>query len=233
MRVRGTRAVPLLLAVAAVANGSLLPAQTPPVVAVLPFDDQGSYGQEKEVFQALRLGIPATIAAELSAHPEIRLADPERVAAALRNQKIGPGSRIDATTAARVGKDAGARYAISGSFADFYGKFRLDVRIVDTEGGQIQKVVSNDDPKLQNREDLYRIVRTVGHKVLTHAGGRGAGQPAEREARVIPTEALTEYSLGLLYESRGERNKAVAHYNQALSRYSDYPEALAGARRVR
>jgi TolB-like protein len=233
MRVRGTRAVPLLLSMAAVVNSSLLPAQTPPVVAVLPFDDQGSFGQEKEVFQALRLGIPATIAAELSGHSEVRLADPQRVAAALRNQKIGPGSRIDASTAARVGKDAGARYAISGSFADFYGKFRLDVRIVDTESGQIQKVVSNDDPKLQSREDLYRIVQMVGHKVLAHAGGRVAAQPAEREGRVIPTEALTQYSLGLLYESRGERAKAVAHYHQALSRYSDYPEALAGARRVR
>jgi tetratricopeptide (TPR) repeat protein len=96
------------------------------------------------------------------------------------------------------------------------------------------KVVSNDDPRLQDRADLYRIVQTVGHKVLAAAGGSGARlQAGHSEDRVIPTGALTEYSLGLLYESESDSDKAAQHFNQALSIYPQYSEARAGALRVR
>jgi TolB-like protein len=213
---------------------TFLQAQAGPVViAILPFEDRGSFGQDKEVSRALELGIPATIAGELSRRPELRLAHPSRVTSALNAHKIVPGARIDAVTVARVGKDAGARYAITGNFADFYGKFRLDVRIVDAESGQILKVVSNNDPKLQDRADLYRIVRRVGHQVLQQASPSHRDSPLEAESRVIPTDALTHYSLGLLYERRDEKAKAAQHYSQALSAYPDYPEAREGARRVR
>jgi len=222
-------------AVALMGNPLELPAQgrRPLVIAILPFEDRGSYGQDKEIFRALRLGIPATIAAELSNHPELRLAEPERVARALKTQKLDPGGRLDAATAARVGKEAGARYAISGNFADFYGKFSLDARVIDVETGQIVKVVTNDDPALQDRSNLYRIVQEVGHKVLAAAGAGGSAAASERESRIIPTDALTDYSLGLLYESRGDNAKAAQHYNQALSTFPGYSEARDGVRRVR
>jgi TolB-like protein len=211
------------------------PAQSSPVViAILPFEDRGSYGQDKEISRALRLGIPATIAGELSRHSELRLADPARVTRAASAQNLQPNARLDAATAALIGKAAGARYAITGNFADFYGKFRLDARIVDTESGQILKVVSNDDPKLQDRADLYRIVQTVGHKVLAEASpSAGRRQAPEIDSRVIPTEALTHYSLGLLYESNGDKAKATQQYNEALSAFPNYPEAREGVRRVR
>jgi TolB-like protein len=229
----GWRPAGLALLALVVAGRPLAAQGGPAVIAILPFQDRGSYGQEKDVFRALRLGIPATIAGELSGHAELRLADPTRVDRALRSQKLEPGARVDAATAARIGKEAGARYAITGSFADFYGRFRLDVRIVDTESGQIVKVVSNDDPKLQDRADLYRIVQAVGHKVLAAASGSRGRSGVETETRVIPTEALTQYSLGLLYESQGDRSKAGQHYNRALSTYPDFPEAREAARRVR
>jgi len=209
-----------------------LPAQTRPVViAILPFEDRGSYGQDKEVFRALQLGIPATIAGELSGHSELRLADPTRLTQDMREQGVEPTARLDAATAARVGKQAGARYAITGSFADFYGKFRLDARIVDVESGQILKVVSNNDPKLQDRADLYRIVQAVGHKVLGEATA-SSRETQETNPRIIPTEALTHYSLGLLYENQGDDAKASQHYNEALSTFPNYPQAREGVRRV-
>src|SRR5687768_1245335 len=129
------------------------------VIAVLPFEDRGSYGQDKEVFRALELGIPALLVAELGKHPGVRLADRGRVAAAVKAEGLGPDARVDAATAARVGTQAGARYAVTGNFADFYGKFRLDARVVDVGSGQILKVVSNNDPALQDRADLARIVQ--------------------------------------------------------------------------
>jgi TolB-like protein len=223
------------LALVPVATASLATAQTGPVViAVLPFEDRGSYGQDKEVFRALELGIPATIISELSGHSDLRLADRTGVAQALQAENLGPSARVDAATAARVAKNVGARYALTGNFADFYGKFRLDARIVDAESGQILKVVSNKDPELQDRADLYRIIQMVAHRVLAEvspAALRG-GNP-EAEMRTIPTEALTQYSLGLLYEARGDKNKAGEHYERALTSLPNYPDAREGMRRVR
>jgi TolB-like protein len=202
----------------------------PVVVAILPFQDLGSYGQDKEIFQALQLGIPATIAGELSGHSELRLANPAGVNSALPGG--GSMKRLDAATAARIGKEAGARYAITGNFADFYGKIRLDARVVDTESGQILKVVTND-PHQDDRSQLYRIIQTVGHKVLAACSPTASGpSAAPDEGRSIPTDALTEYSLGLLSERSGDRGRAAQHYEKALGRFSDYPDARTALARL-
>lgn len=204
------------------------------VIAILPFEDRGSYGQDKEVFRALALGIPATLASELSGHSNLRLADRNRVAQALQGEVLGPNAQVDAATAGRVAQQVGAGYAVTGSFSDFYGTFRLDCRIVDAESGQILRVVTNNDPKLQDRADLYRIIQTVAHKMLavvSPAALRSAMPQAEM--RAIPTEAITQFSLGLLYEGKGDKNKASEHYDHALTVLPDYPEAREGLRRVR
>jgi TolB-like protein len=206
---------------------------TPTVIAILPFEDRGSYGQDKEVFRALTLGIPAVLANELRGHANLRLADRNKVAQALRGQGLGANAQVDAATAARVANQVGARYAITGSFADFYGTFRLDGRIVDAETGQILRVVTNNDPKLQDRADLYRIIQMVAHKTLAEVSPAAlrSGSP-QAEMRSIPTPALTQYSLGMLYEHQGDRKKASEHYDQALTVLPDYPEAKEGLRRM-
>jgi TolB-like protein len=233
MNDEGGRRLALTAAVLA-ASAVSASAQSPPVlVAILPFEDRGSFGQDKQRYEALQLGIPATIAAELSSHPEIRLVNPTRVTQALRSQRIAATARLDAATAARVGKEVGARYAVTGNFADFYGRFQLDARVVDVETAQILKVVSNSDPALQDRTDLYRILQRVGHKVLAEVDPSAAREIREAKSRVIPTEALLQFSLGLLRESQGNTGEAAQHYDQALSTFPDYPEARAGLRRVR
>ena len=207
--------------------------QTGPLtIAVLPFEDRGSYGQDKEVFRALELGIPATLAAELGRNPRVRVADQGRVKQALEAQKLGPNARVDAATAAKVSSDAGARYAITGNFADFYGKFRIDARVVDAENGQILKVISNSDPKLQDRTDLTRIIQSLAGQVLA-AVNLPSANPVGGRATTVPTEALNHYSLGLLYESEGDKAKAGEHYQRALTTFPDYPQAREGMQRVR
>jgi TolB-like protein len=200
-------------------------------LAVLPFENTGSYGQDKEVSDALQLGIPAMLASELATHPELRVADPARVRQELEGQHVRPDGRIDAATAGQVGKAVGARYSVTGSFADFYGKFRINARVIDAETGQIVKVVSNDETKLQDRSRLGLIIRTVSDKIIAATGLPPAATASG--ARDIPIEALTQYSRGLLYESRGDKRKAADAYQQALSAYPEYPDAREGLRRVR
>jgi hypothetical protein len=160
------------------------------------------------------------------------MADPRRIAQGLQSQSVGPNARVDAATAAKVGKEVGARYAVTGNFADFYGRFRLDARIVDTETGEIVKVVSNNDPALQDRANLFRIIQMVAHRVLQQTTGE-APRSGTAEAANIPTDALSQYSLGLLYERQGDESKAGEHYQRALSALPDYRDAREGMRRVK
>jgi TolB-like protein len=204
-----------------------------PAIAVLPFENGGSYGQDKENFDALEVGLPAILAATLSAHPGVRVVDAAGVRDAMSGQRLVGARRIDAASATQVAKAAGARYVVTGSFADFYGKFRINARVVDAQSGEILKVVSNDDPKLQDRAQLGAILQLVSDRVVAALGLPPIPAEAAARHRAVPTEALTEFSRGLMFEGRGDRAKAAAAYQRALTAYPNYPEARDGLARVR
>lgn len=204
--------------------------EAPTGVMVLPFEDGGSYGQDKDNFLALRLGIPALLRDELAGSNGVRLIDPTRAAQLLAAEDLGEHGRVDAGTAARLGQAAGARYVVLGTFTDYFGRFRIDARIVDARSGEILKVVRNDDPAQQDRRDLSAIIRLIGDKVL-----RAVGLPplAPAGARQIPTDALTAYSRGLLDLQRGDSTAAVGHFQRALQAAPDFPAARQELDRLR
>ena len=229
---RSTRRWALALAAVAV-SGPLQAQGAKATIVVLPFENGGSYGQDKENFDALEVGLPAVLASVLAAHPDARVVDGKRVREALHREQLDAARRIDASSATQVAKAAGARYAVTGSFADFYGKFRINARIVDAQSGEILKVVSNDDPKLQDRAQLAAIVQLVGDRVVAAVGLPPLPADAATRRRSVPTEAITEFSRGLLYEGRGDPSKAAEAYQRALAAYPDYPEARDGLTRTR
>ena len=202
-----------------------------PAIAVLPFADGGSYGQDKQTFEALETGIQALLLSELTKNPAVRTVERSAVRRSLGARNPGAHARVDAATAAQVGRAVGARYAIFGSFVDLYGRFRLNARIVNVQTGEILKVVSNDEPKLQDRQSLHQIIQVVAGRILEATGvpanpGNGAG------ASSVPTDALTLYSLGLAQEDRGERAKAAELYRKALEAAPAFAEARAALQRA-
>ena len=199
--------------------------------AVLAFENTGSYGQDKEVFEALELGLAAMIARAIDRHPGADVVQQARLGEVMRKLDLGPAQRVDAASAAQIGLGTGARYTITGSFADFYGKFRINARLVNAESGEIVKVVSNDDPKLQDRTQLAAMVQAVAEKITSAAGL--ARYPTGSAPPAIPTDAITAYSRGLLHESRGERAKATEFYQSALAAFPGFEEAAAALERVR
>jgi TolB-like protein len=199
--------------------------------AVLPLENTGSYGQDKEVFEALELGLARMLARAIDRHPGADVVSRAELPEAVRGLALGPGQRVDAAGAAQIGKTTGARYTVTGSFADFYGKFRINARLVDARSGEIVKVVSNDDPRLQDRAQLAAIIQHVAQKITTAAGL--PPYPAGAAASPIATDAITAYSRGLLLESRGDRAKAAEFYQSALTSVPGFEEASTGLARVR
>jgi len=221
-----------LLGVALAALAIPLAAQdSRPGIAVLPFENGGSYGKDKEDFDALRKGIAATLIYELARNPGARLVEREQTQRLLDEQGLGVAERVDAATAAKVGKLVGARYMITGSFIDLYGDFRVDARIIDVETGEIMKVVRSD-PKLHDRRDMFRMIESVARAIMTDTKlpplPSGA---AQRTA--VPTEALAHFSRALLYEDRGDKPKAIEYYRKALEVFPSYAEANEGLTKAR
>jgi TolB-like protein len=202
-----------------------------PGVAVMPFDNSGSYGQDKENFDALQKGIAGMLISELAANPAVRVVERDEIQKLLEEQNLGATGRVDPQTAAKVGKLVGARYVISGTFIDFYGDFRLDARLVNVETSEIVKVESDRT----QREHLFDLIRTVAARLMKDANLPPLAKQAsdQRMSRQIPTEALTFYSKALLYQDRGQKDKAVEMYQRALAVFPAYTEAQQGLQRVK
>jgi len=214
------------LTVLAAAPPGAMSAQDKPALAVLPFEDGGSYGQDKENFAALQRGIPAILISELGANPAIRVVDRTETQRLLDEENLADEGRVDAATAAKIGKRVGARYMIFGTFVDLYGRMRVDARIVNVETGEILKVATSS----RDRKELFRILRDVSGQIMENVNlpPLPADVSQVRAARNIPTEALIAYSRALLYLDRGDTTRAVELYRRALTAFPDFAEAKAG-----
>ena len=204
---------------------------TRPGIAVLPFDNSGSYGQDKENFDALQKGIAGMLISELAANPAARVVEREQIQSLLDEQHLGATGQVDAQTAAKIGKLVGARYIITGTFVDFYGDFRVDLRLVNTETSEIIKVESD---RMQ-RDHLFDIIKSLATRLMKDVNLPPLPKNVsdQRMSRQVPTEALTYYSRALLYQDRGQKDKAIDMYNKALAVFPEYAEAQAGLQRVK
>jgi len=204
-----------------------------PGIAVLPFENGGSYGKDREDFDALRKGLAAMLISELAWNSDVRLVDRFETQRVLDEQGLAVAERVDKETAAKIGKLVGARYMITGSFIDLYGDFRIDARMINVETGEIMKVVRND-PKYHDRKDMMRMVESVGTLIMRdNRLPQLPAASAQRAPRPVPTEALVLFSRALLYQDRGDRAKAVEYYEKALQVFPEYTEASEGLKKVR
>jgi len=196
-------------------------------VAVLPFENGGSYGKERDEFDGLRKGLAALLISELGTNPGLRTVDRVETQRILDQQGPNVADRVDRATAAKVGAQAGATHVVMGSFIDLYGDFRVDARLVAVDGGGIVKAVHND-PALHDRRDLYRMILSVVERLS------GAPLPAFAPARRrhLTAEAITHFGRALLYQDRGDRSRALEFYQKALAASADFTEAGEGLRRL-
>jgi tetratricopeptide (TPR) repeat protein len=120
---------------------------------------------------------------------------------------------------------------ITGTFIDFYGDFRVDLRLVNGETGEIIKVESD---RMQ-RDHLFDIIRSLATRLMKDVNLPPLPKNVsdQRMSRQVPTEALTYYSRALLYQDRGQKDKAIDMYNKALAVFPEYAEAQTGLQRVK
>ncbi len=225
-----SRSMLALLALAAFAVPARAQQDTRPGVAVLAFENGGSYGLNKEDYDALQRGMAGMMISELAANAGWRVVERAQVQKLLDEQNLGTSGRVDAQTAAKIGKLVGAKYVVTGSFIDLSGDFRLDVRIVNGETSEIVKTESDH----MQREHLFDLIRNVALKLMKDVNLPALAKNVsdQRMSRQVPTEALTFYSRALLYQDRGQPDKAKEMYQRAVAVFPEYTEAKEGLQRL-
>ena len=124
---------------------------------------------------------------ELQQNPALRIVERSYLKQLIEEQNLGASGRVDAGTAAQLGRLVGARYVVLGLFTDLFGNFRLDGRIVDVETGEVLRSASVQ----AKRQKMYPMVVDLATKIT--AGAQlpqlAARVRKERSARAIPPEA--------------------------------------------
>lgn len=202
---------------------------TRPGIAIFAFANGGSYGAQKEDYDALERGMAGMLISELGANPALRVVERENIQRLVDEQNLGASGRVDDQTAAKIGKIVGARYAVMGSFIDLYGDFRVDVRVVNVETSEIIKT----EKVSMQREHLFDLVRTLAGALNKDLNLPPLSRQTseQRMSRQIPTEALTYYSRALLYHDRGNHAQARVMFQKAIDVFPEYAEAKDGLQR--
>jgi TolB-like protein len=201
-----------------------------PGVAVLPFENGGSYGPDAEDMEALTVGIQQMLLSELAQNSQLRVVERGQLRALMEEQDLGASGRVEPGTAADLGRLVGARYMILGVFIDLFSDFRMDARIVDVETGEIlnSQTVRND------RARLYDLLVELAGKVT-----EGADLPPlareireAREERELPAEAVILYSRAQTYADFGDRDRAVEVYRRIVQEFPQMTEAEEALRQL-
>jgi len=186
-----------------------------PTVAILFFDYSGKQAE----LEPLREGLAQMLISDVAELAEIQVVERARLKAVLEEQKLAAGGKVDAATAARVGKLLGARHLVLGSFFDLAGALRLDARVVEVETGKIVRSVGVNGPAADfwglERDlagKLSDTMRTALPAAFEHAAAPAAKpRPPKLAATTAVTygRALAAADAGKKAEARGLLSKVV------------------------
>src|SRR5256886_16923330 len=93
---------------------------TRPAIAVFPFDNGGSYGQDKDNFDALQKGIAGLMISDLAAGAAGRGVERDELQKLPDEQKPGAAGRGGSPTAPQNGEKGGARTGRAGGLLDIF-----------------------------------------------------------------------------------------------------------------
>lgn len=221
---RPTTAVAVaLLAVAMAVRGA--PAQSAegedvPTVAVLDFT--GFMLGESGNSVSLGKAVSAMLVTEFSDRDGMRVIERARLADLLTEQRLALSGRVDESSAVEVGRLLGAQYVLVGQVSSVGETLRADIRAVDVETSEVVSVLKRTDAPTE----LLGVVVWIADELSRDLS---LTPPSERpEVDPVPVAATIEFSRGVDYEDRGEREEAIARYRAVLEIHPGHE----GARRA-
>lgn len=229
MRVPETQLVTLALALASVVVGSRWGSaqeRTANVPTVAVMDFTGLMVGEGGNSAPLGKAVSAMLVTELSGREGIRVIERQRLQDLLMEQRLTLSGRVAEETAIQVGQLIGAQYVIHGQVTSIADMTRMDMRAVDVETSEVLEVQKLSD---RTSELLSMVVRMADLFMAKLQLQPPSGRPRAEE---IPVAATVAFSRGVDFEDRGEKEKAVAQYREALRIHPSHRDAQKALERL-
>jgi TolB-like protein len=227
-------AVVLAMAVlpVAVAQATAQEPDVRPGVAVLPFEDGGWMGLSTEDRAAMTVGLQQVLLNELSQNTNLRIVERNILRQILlEEQDLGASGRVDAATAARIGKVVGARYVVLGTFTDLAGSQpTVTGRVVSVETSEVLKA----EQALGKKDELYQMLVDLAGRVTSGVDlpALPSEQREARRSRAIPPEALRLYFRAQNMQDLGRTQQAIDLYQQISQKFPAMSEAQEALRQL-
>jgi TolB-like protein len=222
------------------ATGTPAPAQAPapgesavddrPGIAVMPFEFGGSIGRNRLDAEGLDVGLQQMLLTEFAQNTNWRVIERNAIRQIMQEQDLVTAGRVDAQTAAQIGKLVGARYMVLGMFLDNDGQMDLTARIVDVETSEVLHARRVQD----RRQRLYPMLVDLSAQLTRDVNlpPLPRNELRVRQRRQIPPEAAALYSRALHFQDRGQTERAIELYQRIMNEFPQMTEAREALRQI-
>jgi TolB-like protein len=170
----------------------------------------------------LGTGLTETVTAALQEIEGIEVWGRERLRETLRRVGIEAGE-LQPEDAVQVGRMAGSRWVLAGAFQRLGDSVRVTARVVEVETGRVLKAIRQDG----SLEDIFQLQdRIVADLSAGLRRSVAAAQEGDETHVVAAYEALSRGLLNIRNDSYESLERAILHFERALSLDPDYVRAL-------
>jgi tetratricopeptide (TPR) repeat protein len=194
------------------------PAAPANAVAVLAFSNITKSPED----DWLGTGIMETVTADLKGVPGLAVIGCERICE-VEKRLTGRVSHGESELAARLGREVGARWVVTGGFQRLGDRLRITARASGVESGEVLTTVKVDGPMADLFELQDRIVKQLAdglHVVVRNAPGGG-----EATHVIDAYEAFSKGLVNLRAETRESVDRAVLFFERAVALDPNYARA--------
>lgn len=167
-------------------------------VVVLYFDNN----TKDAAYDVLQKGMADMMVTDLSAIDRVQVVERQKLDQLIAELNLQKTSYFDPATAQKIGRGAGARFAVTGSIAALDPELRLDVRLIEVPTGNVVFA----DKVVGSRKKFFDLQQQLVTKFATGLSLKLAAPPTQ--TRVDDIDTLLTYSRGLDAADNGDLEAA-------------------------
>jgi TolB-like protein len=200
------------------------PQKLKPTVAVLAFD----YTGKDASLDPLREGLAQMLISDVPSFANVNVVERSRLNALLAEQKLGRSGKVDAGTAAKLGKLLGARFLVLGNFFDLGPSMRIDARVVEVETGKIVRAVGVNGASA----DFLAIEQDLAGKLSEALATALPDQiqvtrPARPKPAKVKSTTVVTYGRALVAMDSGKKDEAKSLLTEVVKEAPEFRLAKA------
>ncbi len=170
----------------------------------------------------LRTGIMETVTADLKAVPGLAVIGCERICE-VEKRLTGQASHGESELAARLGREVGARWVVTGGFQRLGDRVRITARASEIESGEVLTTVKVDGAMGELFELQDRIVTQLAEGF--HVAARPSSGAGDATHVIDAYEAFSKGLVNLRAESRESVDRAILFFERAVALDPNYARA--------